>query len=222
MVYFKKSKTIPSSLIIEKNKKTGTYRTEEVIKQIDSDFYSKCYICEQKKPTTINVEHFIPHKDNIDLKFDWNNLFYACGHCNNIKLAKKEFDNILNCIILSDKVDEAIAYKFSPFPKEKPCFDVLIVSEKAENAKELLEKVFNGIHTELKTLESANLRDLLLKSIKEFQELLIDYYNNEDKEYFLIKVKEHLSNRSAFTAFKRYIIRNNNELNKEFKKYIID
>jgi len=222
MVYFKKSQPAPISLAIEKEKNSGTYRTEDVIKQIDKDFHSKCYICEQKNPTTINIEHFIPHQGNIDLKFDWNNLFYSCGHCNNVKLAKKEFDNILNCIVISDNIDKAIAYKFYPFPKEKPYFEVIIQSQKALNTKELLDKVFNGEYTALKTLEGSSLRDLLLKSIKKFQELLIDYYENENNEYFLIKIKEHLSNRMEFTAFKRYIIRNNQYLKNEFEQYIID
>ena len=217
MVYFEKSQPAPSSLAIEKEKKSGTYRTDETIKQIDNDFYGKCYICGQKNPTTINIEHFVPHKDNVDLKFDWNNLFYSCGHCNNVKLVK--FDNILNCTVASDNVDQAIAYKFNPFPKEKPYFEAVIESEKALNTKELLDKVFNGEHTSLKLLESSSLRDLLLKSIKEFQDLLIDYYEYNKNEILLLKIEEHLSNRVEFTAFKRYIIRNNEFLNKEFKNY---
>jgi len=222
MVYFEKSKTPPPSLLIEKNKKSGTYRTQEIIEQIDKDFHSKCYICEQKNPTTINVEHFIPHRGNKDLMFDWSNLFYVCGHCNNVKLAQKEFDEILNCTLKNDQVDCAIAYKFNPFPKEKPNFEVLIQSQKTHNTKELLDRVFNGEHTTLKALEGANLRDLLLKSIKEFQELLIDYYNYGKDATLLLKIKQHLNNSIEFTAFKRYIIRNNETLKNEFEQYTID
>lgn len=222
MVYFRKSQPAPSSLALEKVKKLGTYRTEEVIKQIDIDFCSKCYICEQKNPTTINVEHFVAHQNNRDLKFDWNNLFYACGHCNNVKLADKNFNTILNCTLLCENVDKVIAYKFNPFPKERPCFEVLTPSLKAENTKELLDKVFNGEHTNLKSLEGSALRALLLESIKEFQELLMDYYKYDKNDIFLVKIKEHLSNKIEFTAFKRYIIRNNMDLNQEFKQYIGD
>ena len=218
MVYFEKSQPAPSSLAIEKAKKSGTYNTSDVVTQLKNDFHYKCYICEQKYLTTINIEHFLPHQGDIDLKFDWNNLFYSCGHCNNVKLAK--FDNILNCTVASDNVDQAIAYKFNPFPKEKPCFEVVIESEKASNTKELLDKVFNGEHRPLKLLEGSSLRDLLLKSIKEFQDLLIDYYKYNKNEIFLVKIEEHLSNRMEFTAFKRYIIRNNESLNEEFKQYI--
>lgn len=34
------------------------------------------------------MEHLLPHKNGkyLDRKFDWNNLFWACGHCNNVKI----------------------------------------------------------------------------------------------------------------------------------------
>lgn len=222
MVYFEKSQPEPSSLANEKVKKSGTYRTSDVIERISKDFCDKCYICEQKKPTSINVEHFTPHKDDNNLKFDWNNLFYSCGHCNNVKLAKEEFDDILNCTIKTDDVDTAIIYRFNPFPKEKPTFEINISSPKVNNTITLLDKVFNGEHTSLKKLESINLNDLLLKSIKEFQEILLCYYDYDKDESYLTKIKFHLNKSSSFTAFKRHIIRSNNDLNNEFGQYIIN
>ncbi|MBR1740781.1 MAG: HNH endonuclease [Lachnospiraceae bacterium] len=32
---------------------------------------------------------------NLNLKYDWNNLFLACAHCNNMKSAK--YEPILDC-----------------------------------------------------------------------------------------------------------------------------
>ncbi len=220
MVYFEKSQPAPLSLAIEKKKDSGSYREQDVISALNKDFKNKCYICEQKQSTTFNVEHFISHKNDKDLKFNWNNLFLSCGHCNNVKLAK--FDSILNCTIIDDKVDTAIYYRCNPFPKEKAFFEVKIKSLKAEKTKELLDKTFNGEHTPLKILESSKLRDLLLKEIKVFQDLLFEYYENEDKDIFLVKIKEHLSNRSAFTAFKRWIIRDNEVLFDDFGQYCND
>ena len=43
----------------------------------------------------------------IDLKFDWNNLFWACGHCNHIKGNK--FTPILDCTKV--EIDEIIAFR---------------------------------------------------------------------------------------------------------------
>ncbi|HEY5125388.1 MAG TPA: HNH endonuclease, partial [Ignavibacteria bacterium] len=110
MVYLEKSQPAPDCLEIEKAKANGNYRSAEVLNRLKNDFKNKCYICEYKEPVTINVEHFRPHKGNKDLEFDWNNLFWACGHCNNIKLAK--FDNILNCTDLTHNIEKKLKYVF--------------------------------------------------------------------------------------------------------------
>ena len=54
------------------------------MKQLKKVFFGKCYICEIKPVQDPQVEHLYPHKGNIDKKFDWNNLFYSCSHCNNV------------------------------------------------------------------------------------------------------------------------------------------
>ena len=56
------------------------------------------------------------------------------------------------------------------------------------------------------------------------QDYLIDYFkyinDSDSKEYFLIKIKGHLNSASNFTAFKRWIIRDNDILLKEFGQYL--
>jgi hypothetical protein len=106
-------------------------------------------------------------------------------------------------------------------PKEYPEFKILISSSQANQTKELLEKCFNGDHTGQKKLESSNLRSALLKEIRIFQELLFDY-EEDNNDFYLTKIKYHLNNKSAFTAFKRWIVRDNNYLKTEFEQYIID
>lgn len=114
MITLIKSQPEPDDLQKEREKAYGDYKTPKVLDQIKEDFKNKCYICEMKNPPVINVEHFIPHKDDHTLKFQWDNLFYACGHCNNIKLAK--YNNILNCTNLKDDVENVIRLKMDPFP----------------------------------------------------------------------------------------------------------
>lgn len=211
MVYFEKSQPSPV--------KGRNHNTSMIIESLEHDFENKCYICEEKAPQNINVEHFISHQENEILKYNWNNLFLSCRHCNDIK--STDYDNLLNCTISIENVDTALHYKIQPFPKEKVKIQVIRPSLKATKTKELIEKCFNGEHTAQKKLESSNLRDLLLKEIRKFQELLFDYDENKD-EYFLIKIKYELSNKSSFTAFKRWIIRDNNYLKNEFKQYITD
>ncbi len=213
MVYFEKSQPAPESL------STG-YNTPEVVNRLEEDFHNKCYICEQKAPTNINIEHFKSKQNYSSLTKNWDNLFFACAHCNNIK--STTYDNLLNCTILSDNVDTALSYHCKPFPKEKVSIEVLVESEKSAETKELLEKCFNGEHTAQKKIESSNLRSYLVKEIRVFQDLLFEYFENSRDEYFLKKIKQHLSNDSAFTAFKRWIIRDNEVLMSEFEEYFCD
>lgn len=65
-----------------------------------------CYICENKQITSYQIEHLAPHHGNMDLKFDWNNLFLACAHCNNAKLDK--FDPIIDCT--KENVEELMSH----------------------------------------------------------------------------------------------------------------
>ena len=83
MLYFEKSQPAPDCLEQEKLKKNGDYKCGDVLDRLKADFKNKCYICERSKPQSINVEHFRPHCGDRDLKFSWNNLFWACSHCNN-------------------------------------------------------------------------------------------------------------------------------------------
>ena len=222
MVYFEKSQPAPNCLELEKNKAEGDYKCGEVLERLKNDFKNKCYICESKEPITINVEHLRPHESgkNKDLKFDWNNLFWACGHCNNTKLAS--YENILNCTDASHDVANKLKYICNPFPFEKVQIIALDNSAQTIMTKDLLLAVYNGT-TPLKIIESANLRNKLLADIKEFVRVLFEYFeeiNSEDeKHYYLRKIREHLSRGSNFTAFKRNIILENEERKAEFEKY---
>ncbi|MDQ0884909.1 HNH endonuclease [Peribacillus sp. V2I11] len=218
MIYFKKSMPAPPSLEVEKNKASSTnYRLQDVITRIKTDFKNKCYLCEYKEPTTINVEHFIPHRNNRDLMFKWDNLFYACGHCNNLK--SDRFDNILNCIDYSENIEERIYLKMDPYPFKEVEVKGLDDDEKTINTAELLKLIYNG-STPIKTVEAENIRKNLLKEILEFQRLLVKYsaLEEDDDELEDIKrtINRHLKDYSAFTAFKRWIIREIPYLRDEF------
>ena len=221
MLFFKKSWPAPACLEIEKKKVNGDYKCGDVLPRLMKDFKNKCYICEQKEPTSINVEHFIPHKGDTELKFNWDNLFWSCSHCNNIKSDK--YTNILKCTDINDDVEHKLKYIFKPFPFEKVKIESLDQDDKTSNTRDLLLKVYNG-HTPLKQIESSNIRNKLLQEIKSFQENLIEYFKDtideDDKKYLLIKIKQHLSSGSNFTSFKRWIIRENKTLYNEFQQYL--
>ncbi len=232
MIYFEKSPTAPDCLETEKLKELekeqglrktgGKYDCGCVLEQLQKDSKNKCYICESKEPTTIHIEHFKPHKEkDINLKFDWNNLFFACGHCNNTKLA--QFDDILNCTDLNDDVEHALKYEVRLFPHEPVNIEALNNIPRTEKTKELLLAVFNGTATKNKILASGNLCKALIKEIRNFQDYLFEYddaCDEDDKNHALRKIKSHLNSASAFTAFKRQIIKNDEKFNSDFSCYI--
>jgi uncharacterized protein (TIGR02646 family) len=220
MVYFEKTHPAPTCLDIEKTKASGDYKCGDVLNTIKTDFKNKCYICEFKEPVTINVEHFRPHKGDKDLKFKWNNLFWSCGHCNNIKSDK--FIDLIDCTDLAEDIENRVKVYIKPFPKEKVIIEALDTNSATTSTVDLLNAVYNGT-TKLKTIESSNLRNSILIEIKDFQKYLFLYFQDgfadDDKVLFLAKIKRHLSKTSDFTAFKRTIVRENEVMKVEFEKY---
>ncbi len=221
MVYFEKTAEAPASLAREKRKgENGSYREEDVISLLDKDFCGKCYICETKRPTGINIEHFIPHRNNIDLMFDWKNLFLSCPHCNNAKemLTRKQdcTDGFLNCTVAEDRVDECISYRIEVDSRMISTVRIATAEESTEstrtrrirNTVDLLNEVYNGT-TPIKTLEARNIRTLLLDEMEKFQHLLKDYKTTSGKahEETSEKLKEALRKNTPYTAFKRWKIK---------------
>ena len=101
MVKVERSSNAPASLEIEAKKAAGKYDKPDVIAQLKEDFHDKCYICEIKGLLDPEVEHFLPHENGkyLDRKFDWNNLFLSCGHCNKVKNQQKYMKGIVDCCI---------------------------------------------------------------------------------------------------------------------------
>ena len=109
------------------------------------------------------------------MKFAWLNLFYACGHCNNTKLAK--YDNILNCTLAEHGVETRIRYWMNPYPKEKVEVTAQDDAPVVRESVNLLDDIYNGTTT-LKLIESANIRNQILQEISVFQKLLLDFYHD--------------------------------------------
>ena len=217
MVFMEKTQPAPASLAIEKQKLSGTYRKQDVIDQLEADCFNKCYVCEQKEITSINVEHIVPHQGNRDLEFDWNNLCLSCAHCNNTKLARH--DKILNCTVESDSVETALKYLLNSFPEVEVNIEVRQPSQKCENTKDFLDDVFNG-KTPIKKLETKNIRSRLNKEfsrfIDEINTYLLEPNPNDESQR---RIRESLSRQAEFAAFKRWHIRSNQNLNRMFSQF---
>ncbi len=226
MINIEKSQPAPDCLEVEKKKKNGTYRCEDTYKRIASDFFGKCYLCEYDKPSGINIEHFKPHYQgkNKDRKFDWNNLFFSCSHCNGIKTSSEI--ELLNCINPDHKIIDWIKFDIKPFPKELPKITAINKIPIVENTVELLDKIYNykiNDDTFSSTKDAANnLRHKLLLEIEKFGKLLKEYYEDEidsssyEKKILKRKIKKLMSTKSPFSAFKIWIIKENITFKKDF------
>ena len=194
MVYFEKSQPAPTCLAIEKAKANGSYNCEDVRVRLQFDFKNKCYICEQSHITNIQTEHFEAHQGNIDKKFDWNNLFFACGHCNNTKLAK--YDNILNCTVKTDNVEENLYYRPIQLPRSRVEIIALEDDIKTQNTRDLLLDIYNGT-TPAKIQESENIKLHLSQEIALFYKALLKFekYKTDLKvqKKYLSKIKNILA-----------------------------
>jgi HNH endonuclease len=220
-----KSANAPASLAIEQAKsKSENYRCEGVMSQLVTDFHNKCYMCEDYGSSTLNIEHFKPHRGDRALMFEWANLFLACGHCNNQKLANPTFDNILDCTNDKHLILQLIKFEIRSFPKELAQITAISQDEKVVNTVELLQKVYNSDNTESKTFEAANIRERLINEMLAFNNLVNEYFDStileEEIPVFLRKIKRMLSVKSPFTAFKVWVVKSNPYLFKEFQIFL--
>lgn len=99
MVKVERSFPAPESLIAEAGKINGNYNKPDVVKRLKEDFHDKCYICEIKGLQDPQVEHLLPHKNGLfkERMFDWNNIFWCCGHCNQVKNQEIYDVGIIDC-----------------------------------------------------------------------------------------------------------------------------
>lgn len=213
-----KSAKAIDSLAREKLKK-GSYNTPEVNAALKEMFHEKCYICENKQGSSYQIEHLIPHRGNMDLKYDWNNLFWVCAHCNNIK--GDRFEPIVDCT--KENVEKLIAFrKDGNFgTEERLAFDILDSRIETQNTVNLLKEVYYG-STPQKMAEAKILRKILRKEISEFKRYARDYKEAEDEEREDLKCLLHLElkDSSPFAAFKRWLIRDNKGAYPELMEYI--
>lgn len=60
------------------------YAHKDILTDLCSISYHKCYYCEQKiKGIAQEIDHYIEVIEDKKLAFDWNNLYLSCSNCNN-------------------------------------------------------------------------------------------------------------------------------------------
>lgn len=218
MVYFEKT--------FQPNKK-------DIPETLKRDFHDKCYLCEDKVDSRyFEIEHFLPKKpkgskkENVIRKNSWDNLMLACSDCNK---HKGNMEPILNPTLANEKIDEKICFRIvfdnNATNGSKIVIDGVVeqVDSKTANTIELLKKIHNGENGWAK-IKSADLREKIYDEIAKFDDFIRRYRLTEKqqrKDELLQSIIEGLSNRTPFTAFKRWWVKEKSEY-QDFIQYIKD
>ncbi len=218
MVKVERSFPAPKSLAEEAEKATGKYDKQDVIEQLKRDFHNKCYICEMKELQDPNVEHLLPHKNGRypERKFDWENLFWSCGHCNGIKNNNKYDEEIIDCC----KQDPE-RYLHFHLIENTIVIDVSDKKDEIQNRTALLiMEVFSVKNTGMRTYTSDERLRLLQKEMNILYQQLKKLHNNPDSKVILRTICSLLRRESAFAAFKRCYVRKYADKYPQLQKYV--
>lgn len=218
MVKVERSFPAPASLAVEAKKATGSYSQPDVVEQLKRDFHDKCYICEMTDLQDPQIEHLLPHQNGKykERKFDWDNLFWSCGHCNNVKNQKKYQKGILDCC--KTDPEEHIYFRLID--------DEVSVTARQDSdsfsglTAELVNEVFNMKNTGMRVCKS----DIRLKKLNFEMNVLYDYLEEIRKtpnsKVTLRKLKALLRRETAFAAFKRCYVREHIKEYPQLEQYI--
>ncbi|GGD71510.1 hypothetical protein GCM10011514_39530 [Emticicia aquatilis] len=187
----------------------GAYRNSDVLEAFDRDFYSKCYLTEQKYANSwaMDIEHFKSKAFGQfpELKYDWDNL-YPCSHDANLLKPKKDpADGYLDPCDPNDDVEREIVYTLGL--GGVAFFDPLDNSNiKAKNTAYLLDKVHNGGDFDSKQ-KTAEVRLLIAKKAEDVKEAIMAWLdakgNLQEEIRTSRKIKNLLSRKSDFTMLLR-------------------
>lgn len=220
MVKVKRIFPAPASLETEAKKVAGKYDKPDVIKQLQETFHNKCYICEMNNLQEPEIEHLLPHKNGKypDRKFDWNNLFWSCGHCNKVKNQEKYEKGIIDCCV--DDPEKLMLFRLQDGNVE--VIAKYMDNEKAVLTSMLVYEVFNLKNTGMRIYKS----DMRLRELNKEMHILYDNLEalkkNPNSKVTMRKLKALLRKESKFAAFKRNYIRENKKDYAQLLSYVED
>lgn len=218
MVKVERSFPAPDSLAEEARKVDGKYDKPDVIERLKKDFHNKCYICEMKELQDPNVEHLLPHKNGKypERKFDWENLFWSCSHCNGVKNNGKYDNGILDCC--KDDPEKVLSFSLEND-------DVTITILDADNelqkrTAQLVTEVFSLKNTGMRIYRSDQRLKLLQKEMNVLYKQLEKLHKKPESKVIMRMIESLLRRESAFAAFKRCYVREHANEYPELQKYV--
>ena len=213
MIKIERNPNPPNSL-----KEKKRYDGEDVVFQLKHDFYDKCYLCGIKPVQDPEIEHLLPHKNGmyLDRKFDWNNLFWSCSHCNSVKNQRKYDENILDCC--KRNPEELLKFEIQG---EKVFVGVKDETDiEAQNTAQLVYEVFNKTNTGMRIHKCQVRVDELLKEMNALYDTLEKYHDGNCPVFVKRTLKGLLDRKSPFAEFKRYYIRKQEQRYPELMTFI--
>ena len=203
MVKIDRTPTPPPSLAVEKTKANRSYKKDDVVEQLASDFRGKCYLCEMDELQSIEVEHLRPHHNgrNRDRMFDWNNLFYSCSHCNSVKNRGIYEKNVADCCTIDP---ETIIRQ--EFLDGRVVVSNLVDTDEARVTASLVTDCFELSNTPIRTKECQVKVRALQRTMTTLYKAL-GKYQTEKTERTLRTLKGLLSRSYRFAGFTRTYVR---------------
>lgn len=218
MVKIERNPTPPPSLAIEKQKVNGVYNKADVIQQLKEDSHDKCYICELGGLSDPEVEHLRPHHGRkiADRVFDWNNLFYVCPHCNNLKKEAKYDEKIIDCCV--DDPEEMLEQSY-----ENGHVNVhsIVNEERADMTAELIQACFEKRNTGIREAACQYRIDRLAEVMNVLYKTLEKHKEHPESERYIRSLRATLSRKSNFAAFKRNYVRKHITDYPDLKEFLV-
>jgi uncharacterized protein (TIGR02646 family) len=155
------------------------YRTGPLYELLKNDFNEKCYICEDiAAKHGIEIDHLKAHHGCDIRKYNWNNLFFSCHHCNRLKNAN--FDTIIDCTQDDPEDYFSLAITTNTSMKTEIAITKIKDSPYIDETIKLLDRVYNGKAKPIMGDECAELRKDIYKNVGEFTSLLSHYASETD------------------------------------------
>ncbi len=197
MIRVYKSPNAPLSLST-----TNSYDGEDVLLQLETDHYKKCYLCEKILCIEFQVEHHKSQDNYPELRQDWKNLFWSCSYCNGKKGA--HFDNLLDPV--TTNIEKEVKQELI-FAQKQAVFTPLIQTAAHNDTCKFLTRIHNGTN-KLRTKREKNFFDYVMGVINDFYRLVSQYLTSPTEENKDL-VRENLQIDKECLGFKYWIIKNN-------------
>ena len=201
MVKIERTSAAPASLAIEKAKQSGTYRGDDVMRQLKADFHGKCYLCEIDELQSVEIEHLKAHHNGADRDrmFDWNNLFYSCAHCNGVKNRAEYEETILDCCQVDP--EEYLSQQLVDGHVQ-----VKALQPEGEKTAQLVTECFERANTGIRVVECQTRVDALQKTMNALFRSL-NSYRKRPTPRTLRALRGMLSRSYKFAGFTRAYVR---------------